>query len=231
MGSRLVFAHMPFPLWCWPSSINKNNSLGGEITVDGWECLKHEQCLHCTTSPMPAVPALHTFTLHKREPLISIELFLAHMDISTSSYHHAWERYWGYKCQGLVPKEAWTSLHQHCLDTLSASALHPQGPPHPFTRCACRWMRPATFCAMKPLLGWPAAQTLQRRSVLRHFEMNHKEHHQYFKATGSPEGQRLCNVNVAIQLWRELALNCMDAGQFVPLKPEARVWFPAMLAV
>lgn len=47
MGSSLVFAHTPFPLWCWPSSINKDNSLGGEITVDGWECLKHHRCLHC----------------------------------------------------------------------------------------------------------------------------------------------------------------------------------------
>lgn len=109
MGSRLVFAHTPFPLWCWPSSINKDNSLGGEITVDGWECLKHHQCLHCA-------PLLYT----KEDQSLSIEPFLVCVDLPTSSYHHAWERYWGCICQGLVPKGVWTRLHQHWLDTLSA---------------------------------------------------------------------------------------------------------------
>ena len=102
----------------------------------------------------------------------------------------------------------------------SQQALHLQGA---FIHCACHWTHTATFCAMKPLLGWPAAQTLQRRSDLRHFETNHMEKHQYFKATCSPEGQRQCNANAASQLWRELALNSMDAKQFVPLSLEARV--------
>lgn len=51
MGSRLVFAHKPFPLWCRPSSIDKDNSLGGEITVGGWERLKRRRCLRC--APLP----------------------------------------------------------------------------------------------------------------------------------------------------------------------------------
>ena len=90
--------------------------------------------------------------------------------------------------------------------TGSQQALHPQGSPCAFMHCACCWMHTATCCAMKPLLGWPAAQTLQRPN-LRHFEMKHMKWHQYFKATGSPEGQSLCNANAASQLWRQLALN------------------------
>lgn len=109
MGSRLVFAHMPFPLWCWPSSIDKNNSLQGETTVDGWGYLKHQRCLHHTP-----------LTYKKEDQSLSIEPFLARVDLSARSYHHAWERYWEYICQGLVPKGVWTRLHQHWLDTLSA---------------------------------------------------------------------------------------------------------------
>lgn len=110
MGSRLVFAHMPFLLWCWPSSIDKDSSLGGEIIADGWECLKHQQCIQCS-------PSLYT----KEDQTLSTEPFLACVDLSTGSCYHAWERYWGYVCQGLVWKGEWTRLHQHWLDTLLAS--------------------------------------------------------------------------------------------------------------
>lgn len=75
MGSRLVFAHMPFLLWCWPSSIDKDSSLGGEIIADGWECLKHQQCIQCS-------PSLYT----KEDQTLSTEPFLACVDLSTGSF-------------------------------------------------------------------------------------------------------------------------------------------------
>lgn len=142
MGSRLVFAHLLFPLWCWPSSIDKHNSVGGEMTVGGWECLKHHWCLHCTPLPYP-----------KEDQALRTELFLVPTTMPR-------KRYWGYICEALVPNEVWTGLHQHWLDMVSAGFASTGD-----IICPCALCLPLViyrvFCAMKPLLSWPAAQALR----------------------------------------------------------------------